>query len=436
MIGRKAHPSPQDQDKPMSFDDYDLRLGDIMRGERATLGKSLLDVQRELKIRANYIAAIEECDIAQFESQGFIAGYVRSYARYLGLDPEWTFARFCDEAGFAVSDGLSLTAAKSTEPRPLRADAPDPLANPAINFIPPRESVFSRIEPAAIGSVTILVALIGAVGYGGWTVLQEVQRVQIAPTDRSPDVVAQLDAAPAFGDIASAQEAELNMPGADAFDRLYRPQALEAPVLTARDGPIATINPHSGTSGTADRARIADARDLVGRGGRMASVSPERAGEDSGARAPDGELSVAEAVADSVAERLREGMGQADEAVADAADVQVVEDAAPAVEILAVSEAWMRVTGSDGTILMERVLAEGETYAVPQTEEPPRLRVGNSGAVYFVVGDATYGPVAPGAQVVDNVALSAESLTSELAAADPDSNPDLREAVAIAAAAD
>ena len=28
------------------FDDYELKLGDIMRGERATLGKSLLDVQR------------------------------------------------------------------------------------------------------------------------------------------------------------------------------------------------------------------------------------------------------------------------------------------------------------------------------------------------------------------------------------------------------
>ncbi len=40
------------------FDDYELKLGDIMRGERATLGKSLLDVQRELRIKASYISAI------------------------------------------------------------------------------------------------------------------------------------------------------------------------------------------------------------------------------------------------------------------------------------------------------------------------------------------------------------------------------------------
>ncbi|HCP80049.1 MAG TPA: DUF4115 domain-containing protein, partial [Octadecabacter sp.] len=41
------------------FDAFELRLGDLMRGERATIGKSLLDVQRELKIKAAYIAAIE-----------------------------------------------------------------------------------------------------------------------------------------------------------------------------------------------------------------------------------------------------------------------------------------------------------------------------------------------------------------------------------------
>ena len=76
---------------PKGFDDYDFRLGDILRGERATLGKSLLDVEKETKIKANYIAAIENCDPTVFESQAFIAGSVRSYARYLELDPDIIF---------------------------------------------------------------------------------------------------------------------------------------------------------------------------------------------------------------------------------------------------------------------------------------------------------------------------------------------------------
>lgn len=84
MIGRRGKLPVSDEPKLKGFDDFDLRLGDVMRGERATLGKSLLDVQRELKVKASYIAAIENSDPTAFETQGFVAGYVRSYARYLG----------------------------------------------------------------------------------------------------------------------------------------------------------------------------------------------------------------------------------------------------------------------------------------------------------------------------------------------------------------
>jgi hypothetical protein len=95
---------------PKSFDDYELRLGDMMRGERATMGKSLLDVQRELRIKASYIAAIENSDPSVFDTPGFIAGYVRSYARYLNMDAEVAFDTFCRESGFAVAHGMSSQA--------------------------------------------------------------------------------------------------------------------------------------------------------------------------------------------------------------------------------------------------------------------------------------------------------------------------------------
>ena len=97
------------------FDAFQLRLGDLMRGERATLGKSLLDVQRELKIKAAYIAAIENADPTAFDTPGFIAGYVRSYARYLNMDPDWAFDTFCRESGFATAHGMSA-AASSVKP--------------------------------------------------------------------------------------------------------------------------------------------------------------------------------------------------------------------------------------------------------------------------------------------------------------------------------
>src|SRR5690606_5493360 len=112
MIGLRGNPPSHDEPValPPGFDDPDIRLGDLMRGERATLGKSLLDVQRELRIRASYVAAIENCDTSAFDTPSFIAGYVRSYARYLGMDPEWTFRRFCLESGFQPPHGMAPAA--------------------------------------------------------------------------------------------------------------------------------------------------------------------------------------------------------------------------------------------------------------------------------------------------------------------------------------
>ena len=63
MIGRWVSKSSETETSEVrGFDAFELRLGDLMRGERATLGKSLLDVQRELRIKASYIAAIENAD--------------------------------------------------------------------------------------------------------------------------------------------------------------------------------------------------------------------------------------------------------------------------------------------------------------------------------------------------------------------------------------
>ena len=93
--------------RPKGFDDFELKLGDTLRGERATLGKSLVEVQNELKIKAAYISAIENCDPLAFDTPGFVAGYVRSYARYLNLDPDEVYIKFCSESGFATVHGMS-----------------------------------------------------------------------------------------------------------------------------------------------------------------------------------------------------------------------------------------------------------------------------------------------------------------------------------------
>ncbi|MDN5788848.1 MAG: DUF4115 domain-containing protein, partial [Pseudorhodobacter sp.] len=52
--------------------------------------------------------------------------------------------------------------------------------------------------------------------------------------------------------------------------------------------------------------------------------------------------------------------------------------------------------------------------------------------VYFAVLGKTYGPAAPGAQVVKNVKLSPEALTEHFALADLSGDSDLAKFVAVA----
>ena len=389
MIGRWAKPSAPEAPRPMGFDDFDVRLGDLMRGERATMGKSLLDVQRDLKIKASYIAAIENADISAFDSPGFIAGFVRSYARYLGMDPDHAFERFCREANFEVAHGMSAAASSSTmSAKRARTEAGrDSLSSGSMVFGQPQESWFSRVEPGALGSFAVLVALIGALGYGGWSILQEVQRVQLAPVDQAPNVVAEIDplgnVTPVPKDLP-AETADAGTTGvtADPLARLARPQVLDVPVMTSRDGPIAAID--------VDRA---------------------------------GTLSSADATQPGVAPVT-------------GAAVQVVAEVNPGVEILAVRPSWVQVSAADGTVLFEKILDAGERYSVPLLEDAPLLRSGNSGSVYFLVNGQTFGPASPGANVVRNLALSAENLSNTYTVADLSVDADLADILNVADAGD
>ncbi|MBO9410426.1 MULTISPECIES: helix-turn-helix domain-containing protein [unclassified Ruegeria] len=378
MIGRRSQRESEDETdvRPKGFDDYEVSLGDRMRGERATMGKSLLDVQRELRIKANYIAAIEDADPDAFDTPGFIAGYVRSYARYLGMNPDETFATFCAESGFEVAHGMSAEASVVRKPNGgLPARGPmgrDPFTSPNTPFVPGRESFVSQIEPRAIGSSLVLLAVICGIGYGGWAVLNRIQQVQVSPVEQAPVVLSDLDPL----DVARSatpdeQVAATDLPSAEALDRLYRPQALDLPVLVARDAPISTLDPR--TVGTFQ--------------------PPEPP-----------QIEVAEV-----------------HTVERPALPQVVEKLDTTLKIVAVNPSWMRVTAADGSIIFEGTLGtveQGNTFEVPLTEEPPQLRAGASGSVYFSMNGEHFGPVGAPGTVAKGVILSKDAVAETYSVAD------------------
>lgn len=383
MIGRITQRRSDKQEivERRSFDDFEVRLGDTMRGERATMGKSLLDVQRELRIKASYIAAIENSDPAVFDTPGFIAGYVRSYARYLNMDPEKAFDDFCRESGFEVAHGMSAKASgKRAGATPIATGmgglGTDAFTAPNTPFAPNTDGLFSSFDSRAIGSSLVLVAVICGIGYGGWSVLKEVQQVQFAPIEQTPVVLADLD--PLQGARLGHADDSAVAEGVDALDRLYRPQALDVPVMVARDAPISTLDPSAFGSFT----------------------TPEFPSEV-----------LAEAIVPSSGPALTVP--------------QVVEQPAPNLEMVAVRPSWVRVSAADGSVIFEGIMEAGQRYEIPSTEDAPMLRTGESSAIYFALGGAFFGPVGGRGEVSKNVALSTDAVTERFEVADLDRNEEL-----------
>ncbi|RME18484.1 MAG: helix-turn-helix domain-containing protein [Alphaproteobacteria bacterium] len=420
MIGRWKTPKDQAPEEPLlGFDSYEVRLGDLMRGERATLGKSLLDVERELRIKATYIAAIENADLKVFSTPSFVPGYVRSYARYLGMDPDETYAAFCRESGFEPPNGLGgvAPAAKPAE-RPEKAG---PLGTTSAAFVPPETSIFDRIDPAAVGSLAMVLGLIGVLGFGGWKVLTEIQKVRFAPVEQTVGVMEEIpglggapEAAPSAlvlaDETASGDGADISAPVGDALERIYRPAALDVPVLIARDGPISTLDPSEV--------------------GVLAGLGAE-------AEAPSALITPASGAGDgAIDEAVDLALNQTPEAAAPAAPggVRVFGPDAPEVAIFAVRPSWVRVRAADGSVLFEKILDAGEKYVLPPLENPARLRTGNAGSVYFAVNGTAYGPAGSGASVVKNIPLSPEALTGKYQVADLNADKALADFVALAQA--
>lgn len=400
MIRRKSQREEEVTEDfgPKGFDDFELRLGDLMRGERATMGKSLLDVQRELRIKASYVDAIENCDPSVFDTPGFIAGYVRSYARYLNMDADQAFAQFCAESGFTTAHGMSAEASGAKKPREMApvVSKDDPFISPTTPFIPGREGLFSRIEPGAVGSSMVLLLLIGAIGFGGWTVLNEIQRVQVEPVASAPQVLSDLDPIAARATPVTTQETASTVggfaPPTEALDRIYRPPALEVPVLVSRDAPISTLD-------------------------------PDAVGLFAAANAPS--LPAVQLAVDQVVSEVA-----LDTTADETALPQVLEKLGSGVTVIAARPSWVRVRAADGSKVFEGIMEKGDTYTVAQTEKPHRIRVGESGAIYFAIDGQTFGPVGKTGSVTSNLDLSPDNLTQTYQIADIQSDDDLARVVA------
>lgn len=181
----------QFKNKQRGFDSYEFKLGDLLRGERATLGKSLMDIQRELKINVNIISAIENCNITGYEDSVFLSGYVRSYAKFLSLDPQWVLGIFCKETGYTLRTSLNNNKNNKNlnKKKYIEKSSFDKLLKNQSNIFMDKPSIYNKLKLRSLLSIFILSFMIFGLGFGVWFVIREIQQVNIVEEDIFPIIV-------------------------------------------------------------------------------------------------------------------------------------------------------------------------------------------------------------------------------------------------------
>lgn len=404
------------------FDSYPITLGDEMRGERASLGKELDDVECDLRIKRRMIVAIENCDLEGFPNRSVVAGYVRSYARYLGLDADDCYRRFCAESGYQSPVAMIARdagrAGASLPLLPVGVVGPE-IAHSRFAMPPMRSRYMATISLGAITSTLALLALMAGLGYGGYALLQDIQRVGFAPLPQAPTVVAQapLIAAPGAGaDTFPAPEVDAYRDGG-ALAGMAPPAPLQSVAMLRRDGPISAIDPR--TAGVfapemapEDAARLADvdsADDAI----RLARLERQaRRHGDGGpipaASHPQGAAAMALAAISP-------------EAAAATPDMTTLAMAGPgAITLHASEKAWVRVR-AEGNVIFEGILDAGEHYKLPPRAEEPELKAGNAGGIFILVDGVPYGPLGNSGQIARHVSLLASDVRASVPRAEASS---------------
>jgi cytoskeleton protein RodZ len=178
-------------------------IGDWLRQTREARGLNLAEIAKETRIPGRHLAAIEDGRWDALPAMPYVVGFVRNYAKYLGLDPDLSVKRLKDETQpMGAADN-------SFSPEPL-----DESKLPARGLV--------------MGGIAAAVVAVGA--YVGWTYWQQ----PASPTDD--------DAVVAEAQVPETQETDagVNAPPAPVLSESAAPP-LSAP--PPADPALATATP-------------------------------------------------------------------------------------------------------------------------------------------------------------------------------------------------
>lgn len=335
------------------------RVGAELRGVRERLGWKLADLAARLKIRRPFLEAIEAGNLAALPAPAYAAGFIRSYAEAMGLDPEEILRRF-------RAEGMSRE-------RQPKLTFPEPVPDRAV-------------PPGAIVFVAVIIAV------GAYFLWYRHSEHELRMARMVPPVPAKLAplAVPAAPPASAKPTSVKPISAKPAPAKPVSAQNATAAGIVAPAGP-ATIasaanpaNPETATSADATTTLPASPAAPAGSNGQAAASSGAAA---SGVATP----------------------GTTPTAVA----------AANPLVISAIADSWVQVRGAGGTILFSRILKAGQSWPVP--DEPGlTLTTGNAGGTVLIRNGITGTPLGAAGAVLRNIPLTKAATSS---AASPAASP-------------
>src|SRR5262245_4350118 len=148
-------------------------VGDLLQAARERKGVDLYRAERDTKIRARHLAALESGDYAELPGAVYTKGFLRNYALYLGLDPDDLLIKWRDEQEWARNQEALVV-----------APPPTPIAEPRRGF---------TFTPGIIVAAVLTVIVLAFLGYVGLQVVRFSQATAVA-LDGSPVVTLPIDA--------------------------------------------------------------------------------------------------------------------------------------------------------------------------------------------------------------------------------------------------
>ena len=420
--------------KVNGFDSYTLLLGEELRGERATFGKSLLQVQKDLKIKAAYISAIENCDLDAFPNKGFVAGYVRSYARYLNLNSEEVYERFCTESGFSAYDSTrKLDGINVHKNKGLKKYDAQKLLDWKPSYVGFQEVDNSILSKGYLflGPFFLAFLVIFGIGFGAWKVLIDIQKLKIVPADSLPIIMSEMNLK--SSEIINENKVESFQLKSKDFDSVNYEvsvnRKLLAPQVSYRDGPIVNLQLEdvgvlgiNSTKLDVSLPFIATSKGSVSESVIKTfdfGVTPEFDAPASVVHNHSVHVGKDMHVSDAQ-EILNSKFGQ-DPRSTDKHSLSqqeknhvVASRVDTTLNIFAVKPSWIRINDEARKVVFEKILKAGEVLEIKNNWINGNLRAGNAKDLFFSLNGVTYGPVSDSRKVIKNFRIDPQNIFKSL----------------------